>query len=72
MPSMSVYHIVHPNTSDSRYKDLSQVRTGSAPEVMTILRNVVLGVLHANIAETIRQISWTQGRALSVLGLAPK
>lgn len=54
-------------------EDASQVRTGSAPEVMAALRNVVLGILRlmgvTNIAAAIRQISWTPGQALTILGL---
>jgi len=54
-------------------EDASQVRKGSAPQVMAVLRNVVLGILRLmgvpNIAAAIREISWTSGQALRVLGL---
>ena len=56
-------------------EDNSQVRKGSAPQVMAVLRNVVLGILRLmgvpNIAAAIRQISWTSGQALKVLGILP-
>lgn len=54
-------------------EDASQVRKGSAPQVMAVLRNVVLGILRLmgvpNIAAAIREISWTSGQALRGLGL---
>jgi len=56
-------------------EDMSQVRSGSAPEVMAALRNVVIGVLRAagwtNIAAGLRDIAWQQGVALRLLGLFP-
>lgn len=55
-------------------EDKSQVRTGSAPEVMAALRNVVIGVLRAagwtNIAAGLRNIGWQPGAALRLLGLS--
>lgn len=55
-------------------EDASQVRKGSAPQVMAALRNVALGILRlmgaTNIAETLRQIGWKPGEALRILGLA--
>ena len=43
-------------------EDASQVRKGSAPQVMAALRNVVIGLLHCaganNIAAAIRQNGW--------------
>jgi len=46
-------------------EDGSQVRKGSAPEVMSALRNVVIGILRqagvTNIAATLRQNGWHQG-----------
>ena len=56
-------------------EDASQVRTGSAPEVMAALRNVVIGVLRqagaTNIAAALREIAWQRGTtALRLLGLA--
>ncbi len=56
-------------------EDASQVRKGSAPQVMAILRNVVLGILRlmgtTNIAETMREIGWKPGEALRIVGLVP-
>ena len=56
-------------------EDGSQVRTGSAPEVMAALRNVVIGMLRAagwvNIAAGLRDIGWQPGAALRLLGLSP-
>jgi predicted transposase YbfD/YdcC len=55
-------------------EDASTVRTGSAPEVMTALRNTVLAFLRAqgyqNIAAGLRQNSWQPGTALRLLGLS--
>lgn len=55
-------------------EDASQVRTGSAPEVMAALRNVVIGVLRqagaTNIAAALREVGWQRGTALRLLGLA--
>ena len=46
-------------------EDASQVRKGSAPEVMSALRNVVIGLMRqagiTNIAAGIRQNGWQQG-----------
>lgn len=54
-------------------EDGSQVRSGAAPEVMAILRNIVLGLLRRrgdnNIAAAIREIGWKPGEALRILGL---
>lgn len=54
-------------------EDASQVRTGSAPQVMAALRNTVLAILRGagatNIAAALRQLGWTQGAALRFLGL---
>ena len=51
----------------------SQVRSGSAPQVMVALRNTVLAILRGagatNIAAALRQLGWTQGAALRFLGL---
>lgn len=56
-------------------EDGSQVRCGSAPEVMAVLRNIVLGLLRRrgirNVASAIREIGWKHGEALRVLGLMP-
>ena len=54
-------------------EDASQVRTGSAPEVMAALRNVVIGVLRqagaTNIAAALREVGWQRCTALRLLGL---
>ena len=54
-------------------EDASQVRKGSAPQVMAALRNVALNVLRSlgesNIAAALRRIGWTPGEALRILGL---
>ena len=54
-------------------EDASQVRTGSAPEVMAALRNVVVGLLRwagaANIAAALRHYSYQPKEALAILGL---
>ena len=54
-------------------EDASQVRKGSAPQVMAALRNLVINVLpswgESNIASALRRIGWTPGEALRILGL---
>lgn len=54
-------------------EDASHIRTGSAPQVMAALRNVVLALLRAagfqNMAAALREIGWLGG-ALVFLGLA--
>lgn len=56
-------------------EDASQVRTGSAPEVMAALRNVVIGLIRqtgaTNVAAALRRYSWKVTDALALLGLAP-
>ena len=56
-------------------EDGSNVRTGSAPQVMAALRNVVIGILRlsgaTNIASAIRTIGWQHNGALKILGLRP-
>ena len=57
-------------------EDLSQVRLGSAPEVMAALRNVVLGLLHLakveNVTVTLRRNARHPNEALTLMGwLAP-
>lgn len=53
-------------------EDLSQVRVGSAPEVMAALRNVVLGLLHLagveNVAAKLRRNARHPQEALSTMG----
>ena len=55
-------------------EDASPVRKGSAPQVMAILRNIVVSVLRSggesNIAAALRRIGWTPGQSLRILGLA--
>lgn len=54
-------------------EDASQVRSGSAPEVMAALRNVALGLLRqagaTNIAAARRHYSYKPREALSLLGV---
>lgn len=54
-------------------EDASQVRSGSAPEVMAALRNVVLGLLRqtgvTNIAAALRHYSYRPREALTLLGV---
>jgi hypothetical protein len=54
-------------------EDASQIRTGSAPQVMAALRNVVLAPLRTagfqNMAGALREIGWSGG-ALLFLGLS--
>lgn len=53
-------------------EDLSQVRTGSAPEVMAALRNLTLGLLRlarvGNVAATLRRNARHPHEALSLMG----
>jgi hypothetical protein len=54
-------------------EDASQIRTGTAPQVMVALRNAVIGLpRHAgwtNIAAALRQHAWQCGAALHLLGI---
>lgn len=56
-------------------EDASQVRSGSAPQVLAALRNATLALLrragHTNIAAALRATAWQSqsGAALSLLGL---
>lgn len=54
-------------------EDGSQVRSGSAPQVMAALRNVVIGLLRqhgvSNVAAAIRHYSWHVEDALDLIGL---
>ena len=56
-------------------EDASQVRSGSAPQVLAALRNAVLGLLRqagcANIAAGLRHHAWQPGAALAALGISP-
>lgn len=56
-------------------EDQSRVRTGAAPEVLTVFRNIVLALLratkHQHIASALRTIAWSSAAtALAYLGLA--
>jgi predicted transposase YbfD/YdcC len=56
-------------------EDASPVRTGAAPQVLAVLRNLVLALLrnagYANIAAALREHAWSQpGAALRRLGIA--
>jgi hypothetical protein len=52
-------------------EDRSQVRTGSAPEVMAALRNTAIGLLRLtgvrNIAAATRSLAWHAERALALV-----
>jgi len=54
-------------------EDASQVRTGSAPQVMAALRNVVVGLLRqagvTNIAAALRHYSYKPREALALVGI---
>lgn len=56
-------------------EDASQVRSGSGPQALAALRNVVISLLrHAgwrNIAEGLRYNAWRTDAALELLGLTP-
>lgn len=56
-------------------EDASQVRSGSAPQVLAAVRNAILGLLRqhgwTNIAEALRHFAWSPGAALRLLGLHP-
>lgn len=54
-------------------EDQSQVRTGSAPQVLAALRNLVIGMLRLsgvkNIAAALRHYSWKPWETLNLVGL---
>lgn len=54
-------------------EDASQVKKGSAPQVIAALRNTVIGLLRqagwTNMAEALRHNGWRQGGALRLLGV---
>jgi hypothetical protein len=56
-------------------EDASQLRTGTAPQVMTCLRNLVIGVLTragpVNIAAALRHHGRDPTRPLTTLGITP-
>ena len=53
-------------------EDGSQVRTGSAPQMMASVRNMVISILRlsgaANVVSAIRMIGWQPNGALKMLG----
>ena len=54
-------------------EDAGRMRTGPAPQVMALLRNVMLSLLRwggfANIAAALRQLGWLPGQAMRLIGL---
>ena len=56
-------------------EDQSQVRTGSAPQLLAALRNRVIGMLRLsgvkNIAAALRHYNWKPWEALTLIGLLP-
>ena len=54
-------------------EDQSQVRTGSAPQLLAALRNLVIGMLRLggvkNIAAALRHYGWKPWETLTLLGL---
>ena len=56
-------------------EDLSQVRTGSAPQLLAALRNLVAGMLRLcgvkNISAALRHYSWKPWETLTLIGLSP-
>ena len=56
-------------------EDQSQVRTGSAPQLLAALRNLVIGMLRLrgvkNIAAALRHYSWKPWETLTLIGIPP-
>ena len=56
-------------------EDQSQVRTGSAPQLLAALRNLVMGLLRLigvkNIAAALRHYGWKPWETLTLIGLSP-
>ena len=56
-------------------EDHSQVRTGSAPQLLAALRNLVMGLLRLtgakNIAAALRYYGWKPWETLTLIGLSP-
>jgi len=54
-------------------EDQSQVRTGSAPQLLAALRNLAIGMLRLNgaknIAAALRHYGWKPWEALTLIGL---
>ena len=56
-------------------EDQSQVRTGSAPQLLAALQNLVIGMLRLggvrNIAAAFRHYGWKPWETLTLIGLLP-
>ena len=56
-------------------EDLSQVRTGSAPQLLAALRNLVIGILRlsgaTNLSAALRHYGWKPWKTLTLIGLHP-
>ena len=56
-------------------EDQSQVRTGSAPQLLAALRNLVTGMLRLsgvkNISAALRHYAWKPWETLTLIGLLP-
>ena len=56
-------------------EDQSQVRTGSAPQLLAALQNLVIGMLRLggvrNIAAALRHYGWKPWETLTLIGLLP-
>ena len=56
-------------------EDLSQVRTGSAPQLLAALRNLVIGILRlsgaTNLSAALRHYGWKPWETLALIGLSP-
>ena len=56
-------------------EDQSQVRTGTAPQLLAALRNLVIGMLRLkgvkNIAAALRHYGWKPWETLTLIGLLP-
>ena len=56
-------------------EDRSQVRTGSAPQLLAALRNLVIGMLRLigvkNISAALRHYAWKPWETLTLIGLSP-
>jgi hypothetical protein len=55
-------------------EDASRIRTGTAPQVMAAMRNLIVAILHragmSNRAAGLRQFAWHPDRAAHALGLS--
>ena len=56
-------------------EDLSQVRTGSAPQLLASLRNLVIGILRlsgaTNLSAALRHYGWKPWKTPTLIGLHP-